>query len=181
MNLIRSAKSKVRNLSKGRRARRNGSATGNGHAGTDILASLKKDHEEVASMLEQLVATESASERKKLVNRIKSALVPHLKAEEKVVYKAVVNLRNKEAKQDGEEGVIEHKLAINMLSSFAKAPNASSPQFSAAAKVLKELVQHHVEEEENNIWRDIRENFSEDDRIAMNRRFEAEKTRVRVA
>jgi hemerythrin-like domain-containing protein len=181
MNLIRSAKSKVRSLADG--ARSKSASNGNGHAngGSDILATLKKEHEEVASMLEQLVSTESGAERKKLVKQIKAALVPHLKAEEKVVYKAITKLRDKEARQDGEEGIIEHRLAINMLSSFGKAGNATSPQFSAAAKVLKELVSHHVEEEETNIWKDIRENFSDEDRIAMNERFETAKGKVRVA
>jgi hypothetical protein len=58
--------------------------------------------------------------------------------------------------------------------------NAASPEFSAAAKVLKELVEHHVREEERNIWSDVRENFSEEDRMAMNAAFEAAKKKVRV-
>ena len=56
-----------------------------------------------------------------------------------------------------------------------------SPEFSAGSKVLKELITHHVEEEESNIWTDVRKNFSKDDRIAMHRRFQAAKTKVRVA
>jgi hypothetical protein len=55
-----------------------------------------------------------------------------------------------------------------------------SPEFSAAAKVLKEIVEHHVEEEERNVWADVRKHFSEEERLEMNRRFEAAKQKVRV-
>jgi hypothetical protein len=57
----------------------------------------------------------------------------------------------------------------------------TSPEFSAGAKVLKELVEHHVEEEEKNIWSDIEDNFSNEDRIAINREFLAAKARVKVS
>ena len=179
MNLIRTAKSKVRSLSKSRPARTNGNGHANGS--TDILDTLKQEHEEVAAMLAQLVESENGSERRKLVKQIKSALVPHLRAEEKVVYKSVSKLRDKEAKQDGAEGALEHKIAEQTLAGLGRMTNTTSAEFSAAAKVLKELVQHHVQEEETNIWKDVRENFSDEDRIDMNQRFEAEKTRVRVA
>lgn len=175
MNLIRSAKRKVRSLTQGERS------NGNGAAGQDILATLKLEHEEVAALLEQLVGTDNGGQRKKLVKEIKSALVPHLRAEEKVVYRSVSKLRDKQARQDGAEGALEHKIAEQTLTGLGKMSNPTSPEFSAAAKVLKELVSHHVQEEEDNIWKDVRENFSDEDRIDMNERFETEKAKVRVS
>ena len=47
-------------------------------------------------------------------------------------------------------------------------------------KVLKELIAHHVEEEERNIWSDVKENFSDRQRVQMNEEFEAAKKRVRI-
>ena len=55
----------------------------------DILDQLKEEHEEVAELLERLVKSQRAGERKSLLAKIKAALVPHLRAEEKVVYDAV--------------------------------------------------------------------------------------------
>jgi hemerythrin-like domain-containing protein len=115
------------------------------------------------------------------LKKLKAALAPHLKAEDQVVYKAVLALKDKKAKQDGNEGEMEHTLASQMLVKLGKISNATSPEFSAAAKVLKELVEHHVEEEERNIWADVKKNFSEEDRFAMNVAFEAAKKKVRVA
>lgn len=176
MNLIRSAKRQVRKIAARARSNENGPANG----GADILDTLKKEHEEVAAMLEELVTSDSGPARKKLVKEIKAALVPHLRAEEKVLYKSVIGLRDKQAKQNGEEGIIEHRLADKMLAGLVKAQSATTPQFSAAAKVLKELVQHHVEEEERDIWKNVKDNFSTEDRIVMNQKFEVEKQRVRV-
>ncbi|MGH6980356.1 MAG: hemerythrin domain-containing protein [Stellaceae bacterium] len=146
----------------------------------DVLDTLKQDHEEVSDLLDQLVDSESASGRASLLKRVKAALVPHSRAEEKTVYDPIRALKGKQQKQDGEEGYLEHALADKMLDKLGRITKTTSPEFSAAAKVLKELIAHHVAEEERNIWRDVRDNFSDEERLAMNRRFEAAKARVRV-
>jgi hemerythrin-like domain-containing protein len=146
----------------------------------DVLDTLKKEHEEVAAMLTKLVESESRTERKSLLRKIKSALVPHVRAEEKVIYDAIIALKGREPREDGEEGYLEHGLADKILATLGKISNPLSPEFSAAAKVLKELIEHHVEEEENHVWSDVRQNFSADDRLLMNRQFEAAKKKVRV-
>ncbi len=114
------------------------------------------------------------------MTRIKNALVPHTKAEEKIVYDAVLALRGKDAKIDGSEGYIEHGLADATLKKLDRL-TANTPEFKAAAKVLKELIDHHVEEEERNIWAQVKENFSDEQREKMNRDFLAAKKKVKVA
>ena len=149
---------------------------------TDVLDTLKKEHDEVAAMLKKLVDSDSAPERKKLLQQIKSALVPHVRAEEKIVYDAILTVRGggDKAKTDGEEGYLEHEMADRMLAKLGKIANVKSPEFTAAAKVLKELVQHHVEEEERNVWADVRQHFTASQRIAMNAKYEAAKKRVKI-
>ena len=56
----------------------------------------------------------------------------------------------------------------------------NTPEFKASAKVLKELIDHHVEEEERNIWAQVKENFSDEQRERMNRDFLAAKKKVKV-
>ena len=152
------------------------SATGD----MDILDKLKVEHNEVGQMLKKLVGSSGASERKSLLKKIKGSLVPHLRAEDKVVYDAIIALKDKGAKQDGNEGHFEHELVEKMLATLGKIDNATSPEFSAAAKVLKELVEHHVKEEETNVWADVRANFSDEARLQMDRKFEAAKKKVQV-
>src|ERR1700722_13682497 len=74
--------------------------------GTDVFDLLKEDHEEVKALLKKLVDGKTAAERKSLVKQIKAALVPHVRAEEKTVYDAIIALRDKQPKQDGEEGYL---------------------------------------------------------------------------
>ena len=146
----------------------------------DLLDTLKEEHELVAGLLKELVESERAAERKSLVKRIKENLIPHLRAEQKVLYDAIIALKDRQAKQDGEEGYIEHALADKTLTKLEGIANATSPEFGAMAKVLKELIEHHVKEEESNVWSDARSNFAADERKAMNRAYLAEKKKVRL-
>jgi hemerythrin superfamily protein len=147
---------------------------------TDILDTLKKEHDEVKTLLSDLQDAQTAAERKSLVKRIKTALVPHTKAEQKVVYDAVIALRDKDAQTDGQEGYLEHELAAKTLQRLESIANATSPEHKAAGKVLKELVDHHIDEEERNVWKDVKGNFSDDERITMNTAFLAAKQRVKL-
>jgi hemerythrin superfamily protein len=150
-----------------------------GESQPDILDTLQAEHDEVQGLLSKLVDSDGAREQKQLVEKIKRALVPHTKAEEKAVYDAVLALRGKEAKIDGNEGYIEHGLANATLKQLDKL-TANTPEFKAAAKVLKELVGHHVDEEERNIWTQVRDNFSDEQREQMNREFLAAKKKVKI-
>ena len=67
-----------------------------------------------------------------------------------------------------------------MLATLGKITNATSPEFSAAAKVLKELIEHHVQEEENAVWSDAKKNFSLEQRQAMNVAYLKAKKSVRI-
>ena len=151
----------------------------NGVESTDILDTLKKEHDEVKSLLSDLQDAQTAAQRRSLVKSIKLALVPHTKAEEKVVYDAVIALRDKDAQIDGQEGYLEHELAAKTLQRLESIANATSPEHKAAGKVLKELVEHHISEEERNVWKDVKANFSDDERLTMNVKFEAAKLQSR--
>jgi iron-sulfur cluster repair protein YtfE (RIC family) len=152
----------------------------NGADKADILDTLKKEHDEVKSLLSDLQDAQTAAQRKSLVKRIKTALLPHTTAEEKVVYDAVIALRDKDAQMDGQEGYLEHELAAKTLQRLESIANATSPEHKAAGKVLRELVEHHIDEEERNVWKDVKGNFSHDQRITMNAKFKAAKQRVKI-
>lgn len=145
----------------------------------DILDTLQEEHDEVQDLLKKLTGSDNAREQKSLVGQIKKALVPHTKAEEKIVYDAVLALKGKDAKVDGNEGYIEHGLADATLKKLDKL-TANTPEFKAAAKVLKELVDHHIQEEERNIWAQVKDNFSSDQRARMNRDFLAARKKVKI-
>jgi hemerythrin-like domain-containing protein len=144
----------------------------------DILDTLKKEHEEVKALLNQLQDAEAAKERRELVKKIKAALVPHTKAEEKVVYDAVIATAEEEAEVDGHEGYLEHEWASRTLQRLEAADSAST-EHRAAARVLKDLVEHHIEEEEDKLWSDVRQHFDTEERARMNAEFEAAKRKFK--
>ncbi len=146
---------------------------------TDILDTLQAEHDEVQELLRKLTKSDNGREQKSLLAQVKQALVPHTKAEEQVVYDPVSALSGEEAKIDGAEGYTEHALASATLMQLDKL-TANTPEFKASAKVLKELIDHHVQEEERNIWAQVKQNFSAEQREQMNRDFLAAKKTVKV-
>ena len=146
----------------------------------DVMDTLHAEHREVLDLTKRLAESTDAREQKSLVAQIKKALVPHSKAEEAIVYDAVLALKDEKPRIDGAEGYTEHALASATLKQFDQlAPNTT--EFKASAKVLKELLEHHIKEEENNIWSDLKDNFSDEQRVAMNRAYLAEKKTVPVS
>jgi hemerythrin superfamily protein len=147
---------------------------------TDILATLKMEHDEIKELLSTLQDAETSGLRHGLVQRLTAALVAHSVAEEKVVYEAVIALSDQQARMDGYEGVLEHKWAARTLARLAAMDDATSAEHKATARVLKELVELHIEEEEHNIWRDVRKHYSNGERARMNILYLTEKCRTKV-
>jgi hemerythrin-like domain-containing protein len=173
-----SVKSKVTNAAKS--LMKAMTPSGDAPQDTDLLDTLKREHDEVKSLLADLEDAEGSAQRKSLVKKIALALVPHAKAEQKILYEAIIALKDKDAQQDGHEGFIEHDLAAKTLKKLGSISNAASPEHKAAGKVLKELLEHHIKEEESAVWGDARANFSDDRRRQMNVAYLNAKSRVSV-
>jgi hypothetical protein len=146
----------------------------------DILDTLKQEHDEIRGLLSRLQNAESAPERQALVRWITLALMPHMRAEEGIVYAAVLALSNRSAQANAHEGCLEHEWAAKTLRRLESIEDAMSPEHRAAAKVLQELVAHNIREEENSLWSDVRQRFDEEMRMRMNTDFLAAKLRVPV-
>jgi hypothetical protein len=81
---------------------------------------------------------------------------------------------------DGYEGTLEHTWAAKTLGRLGAIDDATSSEHKATAKVLRELVEHHIKEEERNIWRDVRKHCTDEDRARMNALYLSEKQRAKV-
>jgi hemerythrin superfamily protein len=145
----------------------------------DILDTLAEEHEVVAALLQELVDGKSSAQRASTLKQIKKNLVPHARAEESVLYNALLRVKNKETKTDAEEGFVEHGLIDGLLKTLSGMRDKMSPRFGAAAKVLKEIVTHHVREEEDDVWSDAKKSFNTEERQKMNRTYLAKKKLVK--
>ena len=123
---------------------------------------LKEDHQKVSGLFQQLEPTTERAEktRTELFAKLKEELDIHAKIEESVLYPAI-----KQAAETREivlEGFEEHHV-IKMLLKELEAMPVDTEQWSAKLKVLQENVEHHVEEEEGEMFQKARQVLSEDD------------------
>jgi hemerythrin superfamily protein len=124
---------------------------------------LKKDHQKVAVLFKQYEsAGEDASSRKEeLFRRIKQELDIHARIEEEIFYPAVKQVPVEEARELVAEAAEEHNQVKTLLAEL-DGMGAEDERFDAKMKVLKEDVEHHVEEEENEMFPKVRKGLGSD-------------------
>jgi len=114
-----------------------------------ILNDLHEDHEQVSGLIEQMLNTEDGKERGTIFKEVMSMLLAHSHAEQSVLYKKMEKSENERSRSFAYEGDNEHQIVEQQLQQMARARNKASEQWTAQATVLKELVAHHVREEES--------------------------------
>lgn len=142
-------------------------------AGPDILGRLREDHKAVKGLLEQLENTteKAAGKRVRLLEKIAKELQAHTTAEEETFYRSF--RRAAEDQEDEEmyyEANEEHHV-VDLVLPEILATDPTSPKFGAKAKVLKELVEHHIKEEEREMFKSAREMFEKEQLRDMGDRF----------
>lgn len=117
-----------------------------------IYDALIEDHNELKDLLAQLVESERGSEeRKSLVHAVKEALIPHSRAEEAVFYNSLREIKIDELKElVMGHGFGEHVQAENLLNILIKGKDVELDE--DPAKELKEAIEHHIEEEEGDMF-----------------------------
>jgi hypothetical protein len=123
-------------------------------------------HEEHVATHKDLVALQSANGavRKELLEKIRRELSAHAIAEDQVLY-ARLQQTGESEKDTAFEAREEHALVMAMLQDL-NTIRLDDERFRAKVKVLTELVEHHVEEEEGQLFKEAQAKF--DDTIAQN-------------
>jgi hemerythrin-like domain-containing protein len=135
---------------------------------------LKADHKKVAELLEKLDSTteRGVKTREELFTKLKSELDVHARIEETIFYPALE--KADETRDITLEAFEEHRLVkqlLNELQSLGK----DEEEWTAKFTVLKENVEHHVEEEEGEMFTKARKVLSEEDADALGTRMEKAK------
>lgn len=130
----------------------------------NAITMLKADHATLKRLLRELSETSerATKQRELLVERIEREVKMHAQVEEEVFYPAFkAATRGEEAEEMFYEAAEEHHI-VDMVLPALKAANPKSHEFGAKAKVLKDLIEHHVREEETEMFVEARERFSEE-------------------
>ena len=118
----------------------------------DALHFLKHQHREVEALFKKAVRCEQADERRELFRTIDHQLRVHTLIEEELFYPEVRRRAEKsEQRLEVAQAYEEHGLAKTVLEGL-EAIDASQEQWEAKLRVLADLVQHHVDEEEGTIF-----------------------------
>jgi hemerythrin-like domain-containing protein len=121
----------------------------------DAIKLLKDDHADVRKLLGQLESTtpRGAQKRTKLLTEIAAKHKAHTTIEEEIFYPAFQNA-GKKGDDDKMyfEALEEHRAAGDLVLPDLLRTDVVSEKFSGGAKVLKELVEHHADEEEKEMF-----------------------------
>ena len=129
----------------------------------DPIALLEAEHRRLEELLEQGAKTtdRAVKRRTQLLDTLVAALQLHEKREEKVLYPALKPHRD--AREIVLEGYQEHHVADVLVRELRALPR-DDERWGAKFKVLKENIEHHIEEEEGEMFRTARRVLSREER-----------------
>jgi hemerythrin superfamily protein len=136
------------------RKTRRKSSSRSSRAPKDAIALLKADHKQVKTMVGQFNSSRSDSKKAQLAEQICAALEVHAEIEEEVFYPAA----REALKKNGDlidEAEVEHT-SVKELIAKIKGGAPGDSMWEAEVKVLGEYVNHHVKEEEGEIFPKVR-------------------------
>lgn len=131
----------------------------------DIIQLILDDHKPLKKLIKIMKDSEKydLKERKAAFEEFAPLLVRHAKPEEETWY---IYMKDKEEmREEGLEGDVEHQLADQMIEEAKRAED--DDLFSARIKVLAELVEHHIKEEEEEQIPDFKKNSEPEERVAL--------------
>lgn len=115
----------------------------------DAVAFLEAQHREVEGWFEQFEKTNSDAKKLDLFNKINIALKAHTQVEEEIFYPDARRAINDEDLLD--EAVVEHQAAKQLMAEI-EVMKPGDDLYDAKVKVLSEEIEHHVKEEEEELF-----------------------------
>ncbi|GJL48826.1 MAG: hemerythrin [Nitrospirales bacterium] len=139
-----------------------------------IYQALKNDHQEAKKLFADLEQTKgkNGNAREKLFTELKAALEAHSEAEEEVFYSPLK--KNEETKEKIQHANKEHDKVAKTLTELEDM-DKDNEQWLKKVTQLQEDVQHHIKEEEEEIFQKARGIFSEQQAEDMAQEFEQAK------
>ena len=135
----------------------------------EITALIRRDHEPIKKLILILKDSEVGIAKKRpAYTEFEHLLSQHAKAEEKSLY---VHMKSEDdLKIEGLEGDTEHNIADTLMKEIDGISNDEN-LWSAKVKVLAELVDHHVKEEENEVLKQVIKEFDVNTRIEIGKEY----------
>jgi hemerythrin-like domain-containing protein len=146
----------------------------------DALKLLREDHEKVKRMLDRLESTteRGMKTREELFLKIKEELTVHEAIEEEIFYPALKE--HAKAKEIVLEAYEEHNVVDMVMAELERTP-FDDETWGAKATVMKENIEHHIEEEEGEMFKQARDLFDRETLEALGAEMESRKQQLMAA
>ena len=146
----------------------------------EAIKLLKQDHDEVKKIMEKLDSTteRGVKTREELFTKLKNEMEVHEIIEEEIFYPALKE--HPKAKEIVLEGYEEHHVVDTIMGEISAVPY-DDETWGAKFSVMKENIEHHIEEEEGEMFPKAREIFSADDLEDMGERMAARREEAQAA
>jgi hemerythrin-like domain-containing protein len=143
----------------------------------DAIQLLKADHDKVKKLLTEGDATTERAEktRPELLATIKQELSVHEDIEETIFYPALKE--HPKAKEIVNEAYEEHNVVDTVMAEL-EATDVTDERWAAKFTVMKENIEHHIEEEEGEMFKQARSVFDADELQALGDRMAARKAEL---
>jgi hemerythrin-like domain-containing protein len=86
--------------------------------------------------------------------------------------------KSEEGKDDALEGAVEHEIVDRLMEDLSRSRSVGSDKWTARCTVLQELLEHHIDEEEDEFFKIARKIFDRDTLAKIGTAFTAEKTKL---
>ena len=115
---------------------------------------LKADHKIVKDILSQLSSStdRAVKKRTELLRKLEMEITVHTSLEEEILYPAFKEAGGKDEAEMYYEAKEEHRTVDSLVLPDLKVTDPSAPEFAGRVKVVKELLEHHIEEEETEMF-----------------------------
>lgn len=149
----------------------------------NALELLTEDHDKVRDLLNQLVNTTERAEKKRpeLLAKVEKELQVHTQIEEEIFYPAFKKASGKENDKMYHEAQEEHRAVESLVLPDLKKTDPSSAQFAGRAKVLKELIEHHAAEEEEEMFTQAKKTMSKQELETLGKQMQERKKELMAA
>jgi hypothetical protein len=146
----------------------------------DAMELLKNDHEQVKKILEEIDSTteRGVKARAELFTKFKSEMTIHERIEEEIFYPRLTE--QAKTKEIALEGFEEHHVVDMVMAELDDVP-FDDETWSAKFTVMKENIEHHVEEEEGEMFKLARQALETDELEELGARMEARKNELQEA
>ena len=144
----------------------------------DAIRLLTDDHDALKKLLDEIKVTTDRAEktRGELFSRIKMELTVHEVIEEEIFYPALKE--HPRAKEIVLEGYEEHHVVDEIMSEL-EGLDPTDESFGPKAKVMAENIEHHIEEEEGEMFKQARQVFDPDELAQLGERMAQRKKSAR--